>query len=136
MYKLSFIIVSIFLAACTESPNNIVTINTPADTTGKNDRTVILTDRTGKKWDITYAYNHYNMDPSQFYYDLGPNAFIPVQNPKFFTPGDPGFPTSTNTNVVIGLNYRGEQRAYPLYILKSHEVVNDDFSGVPVAVVY
>jgi len=135
MYKLLSIIIAIFISACSESPTNIVTVNTPPNDT-TDDKIVVLTDRTGKKWDISYAFNHYQMDPSQFYYGLGPNAITPIQNPKFFNSGDQGRPTNTNNNVVIGVNYRGEQRAYPLYVLKSHEIVNDDFSGVPVAVVY
>lgn len=76
------------------------------------------------------------MDPSQFYYGLGPDAIQPIQNPKFFNADDQGRPINTNANVFIGLNFQGEQRAYPLYVLKSHEVVNDEVNGVPIAVVY
>ena len=133
MYKL-LILAFLFAASCTEVTENGLTENPLPDSTIEKE--VILTDRTGKKWDISYAYNHYKMDPTQFYYGLGPNAIKPIQNPEFYSPGEPGMPVNSNTNVVIGVNYQGEQRAYPLYVLKSHEVVNDKFNGVPVAVVY
>ena len=135
MNKLLFIITIILISTCSESPKNFITSKSPPDDLS-DDKIVVLTDRTGKRWDISYAFNYYDMDPSQFYYGLGPNAITPIQNPKFFNSGDQGRPTNTNNNVVIGVNYRDEQRAYPLYALKSHEIVNDDFSGVPVAVVY
>lgn len=37
---------------------------------------------------------------------------------------------------VIGLELRGEARAYPLRVLNWHEVVNDTLGGIPVAVSY
>ena len=133
MYNILFLFIVTIVVSCTETAENVI-VSTPQDTTV--DKVVVITDRTGRKWDISYAFNHYKMDPSQFYYGLGPNAITPIQNPKFFNSGDQGRPTNTNNNVVIGVNFRGEQRAYPLYVSKSHEIVNDDFSGVPVTIVY
>jgi hypothetical protein len=37
---------------------------------------------------------------------------------------------------VVGLDVDGEARAYPLSILRGHEIVNDDIAGRPVAVTY
>ena len=34
---------------------------------------------------------------------------------------------------VVGVAMEGEARAYPLYVLKNHQVVNDKFGEVPIA---
>ncbi len=39
-------------------------------------------------------------------------------------------------DLVIGIEIKGEARAYPLQILVHHENVNDTVGGVPVAVTY
>lgn len=41
-----------------------------------------------------------------------------------------------DNRMVIGVYLNGEIRAYPHQILDWHEIVNDDFGGTPVAVVY
>jgi len=40
------------------------------------------------------------------------------------------------TDRVAGVSINGEARAYPLWILNCHEVVNDELGGVPIAVTY
>ena len=37
---------------------------------------------------------------------------------------------------VIGVSIGGEHRAYPIYMLSSHEIVNDVVGGVPIAVTW
>ena len=39
-------------------------------------------------------------------------------------------------DLVLSLEYRGHQRAYPIRFLDRHEIVNDEFDGVPVAITY
>ena len=34
---------------------------------------------------------------------------------------------------VVGVTAQGESRAYPLYILKNHQIVNDRVGGQPIA---
>ncbi len=34
---------------------------------------------------------------------------------------------------VVGVSVEGEHRAYPLYVLKNHQVVNDRLGKVPIA---
>ena len=34
---------------------------------------------------------------------------------------------------VVGVSVDGADRAYPLYVLKNHQVVNDQLGGVPIA---
>ena len=45
-------------------------------------------------------------------------------------------PFMDDADVVIGLRINGDARAYPLFILVWHEIVNDEVGGAPVAVTY
>jgi hypothetical protein len=64
-----------------------------------------------------------------------PKDGIPsIDNPKFAEVQDSQF--VKDSDVVIGLDIDGDARAYPLFILVWHEIVNDNVGGVPVAVTY
>ncbi len=64
-----------------------------------------------------------------------PKDGIPsIDNPKFATVENSQF--ISDSDVVIGLKINGEVRAYPLFILVWHEIVNDEVGEVPVAVTY
>ncbi len=128
------IVVAIFALSCTNNDTTVVDnqYNTGNDTTKK----VILTDATGKKWDITHAVEKYGWKPGAFRYGLGVNAITPISEPGFLSPGDAGYPAASATFSVIGLELNGESRAYPLNILNGHEVVNDQFGRQYVAVTY
>ena len=52
--------------------------------------------------------------------------FTDVQNSIFMSDSD----------VVIGLEINGVSKAYPLFILVWHEIVNDKVGGTPVSVTY
>lgn len=126
----SFIVITIILlVSCKDKPTGIG----PVDVISGNENVYII-DATGKKWDVTYARQKYNMIPSQFQYGLGPYAIQPINDPSFLSPGDPGYPQNTDTFMVMGVTINGEARAYPMTILGSHEVVNDWFGNIPVAV--
>jgi len=100
------------------------------------DGRVFIVDNTGKEWDVTHAANVYGMQPERFQYGLGPNAIQPIQNPKFLNPGDPGYPADNNDMLVIGSVLNGVNRAYPINVLSSHEIVDDIFGDAYVAVAY
>ena len=64
-----------------------------------------------------------------------PKDGIPsIDDPVFAGVRDSQFMSDSDT--VIGLYINGEARAYPLFILVWHEIVNDTVGGVPVAVTY
>lgn len=64
-----------------------------------------------------------------------PEGAIPeINNPVFVTAGNVTYPH--DDDVVVGVVYNGIAKAYPLNILSWHEVVNDNFSGKPVALTY
>jgi hypothetical protein len=64
-----------------------------------------------------------------------PKDGIPsIDNPKFSGIENSQF--VSNSDIVIGLEINGDSRAYPLFILVWHEIVNDRIGGVPVAITY
>ena len=64
-----------------------------------------------------------------------PKDGIPsVDNPVFASVDNSHFMSDSDT--VIGLEINGQSRAYPLFILVWHEIVNDEVGGVPVSVTY
>ena len=121
------------LAGCTQQ-----TVTDPAapPDVGENEERIILTDRTGKEWDITYAVNKYGFDPQKFRYGLGPFAIQPLMLPPVLCPGDAGYPDDQATFLSIGINLFGVTRAYPLYLMVRHEISNELFAGNYVAVAY
>lgn len=64
-----------------------------------------------------------------------PKDGIPsIDNPVFATVSDSQF--MSNSDTVIGLEINGQAKAYPLFILVWHEIVNDKVGGLPVSVTY
>jgi len=97
---------------------------------------VFITDRTGRKWDITHAVVRYNLEKGNFNYGLGPDAIQPVNSPDFLSPQDNGYPADDSGERVIGIEIEGDARAYPITPLSRHEVVNDYVGQSHVAVTY
>ena len=64
-----------------------------------------------------------------------PKDGIPsIDNPQFADVGDSHFMSDSDT--VIGLEINGDARAYPIFILVWHEIVNDKVGDTPVSVTY
>lgn len=64
-----------------------------------------------------------------------PKDGIPsIDDPVFATVSDSQFMSDSDT--VIGLEINGEAKAYPLFILVWHEIVNDRVGDIPVSVTY
>jgi len=57
-----------------------------------------------------------------------------IRDPKFVSVEDADY--LRDQDIVIGIVRNGDARAYPLRILVWHEIVNDDFGTLPVAVTY
>ena len=102
----------------------------------QEDDKIYIVDRTNKKWDITQAVNEYNFNPNAFQFGLGPYAIRPINNPEMLSPGDAGYPSSNNANLVIGTTLNHDTRAYPLDVLSRHEIVNEKFGNRNFAVGY
>ena len=102
----------------------------------QNQDSISIIDQTGKEWDITHAVRKYGMKAENFQYGKGPYAIIPITNPTLLSPNDLGYPSNSSTFRVIGVNFNNDIRAYPLFLMKSHEIVDEIINETPVAVAY
>ena len=131
---LLFLTLSIFLINCEKPAKTTIGV---VDTTKVNPPgKITITDRTGKVWDVTHAVKVYGFSLGNFRFGLGVNAIPPILNPKFISPGEAGYPSTTETFEVIGLVFDREARAYPLHILSGHEVVDEQIGASYLAVTY
>lgn len=62
------------------------------------------------------------------------NCIPSIDQPKFLAAGDSG--TTADEDLVMAVELGGEKRAYPIYILNSHEVVNDAIGELAFAVTW
>ena len=127
------LVMTISITTCCSTGNNA---GSPDNGNDDNGDQIFITDRTGKKWDVTHAVENYGFDINNFQYGLGPFAITPINNPEMLSDRDSGYPSDNSTEAVIGLNIEGDTRAYSIRILSRHEVVNDRVGGKDVAVVY
>ena len=58
------------------------------------------------------------------------DAKLALVRPSFIGAAEVNLPAGVS---VVGVSANGEHRAYPLYVLKNHQVVNDQLGGVPIA---
>ncbi len=63
-----------------------------------------------------------------------PDGIPPIDDPKFLAPDEVTF--LEDQEPLIAVDVSGVQKAYPLRIMMWHEIVNDEFDGVPVVVTY
>ena len=64
-----------------------------------------------------------------------PKDGIPsIDDPAFVGVSDSGF--MSDSDVVVGVRVNGEAKAYPLFILVWHEIVNDNIGDLPISVTY
>jgi len=97
---------------------------------------IFIVDKTGLPWNVTHAVNEYGFNAAQFQFGLGPFAILPILDPKMLDPGESGYPGGFESFRVIGANLNGDIRAYPLSVLSRHEVADENFDSVHVAVAY
>ncbi len=58
------------------------------------------------------------------------DAKLALVRPTFVTSAQAGLASGVS---VVGVSLGGIHRAYPLYVLKNHQIVNDTLGGVPIA---
>jgi hypothetical protein len=134
-YTLMVLFLSLTLYNC-ESTTFSSTRNDSAPPVIDEEEKIYIVDRTGKQWDITHAVRFFNFEANKFQSGSGPFAIKPILDPKMLSPGDPGYPApdAKIPNQVIGTTIKGESRAYPLEFLELHEIANDSFGNIHVAV--
>ena len=64
-----------------------------------------------------------------------PDGIPPIENPKFVSVKDAD-DFLNNNDIVFGIVYGNEIKAYPQKILVWHEIVNDEFNGEKISVTY
>jgi hypothetical protein len=102
----------------------------------RTDGKVLIEDNTGKRWDVTHAEAKYGMEPAEFQFGLGPFAIKPILNPKMLSPGDPGYPFDNETFLVLATQINNDSRAYSIRVMSYHEIADEKFADVHVAVAY
>lgn len=75
------------------------------------------------------------LDPNQFHYGLGREFFPALLAPKFTSVAETDR-WLTDDSFVLGLQVGQEVKAYPLDLLREHEVVNDTVGGEPIFAAY
>ena len=119
-------------SGCTTDP----LVSPPAEVVNGDDGRIFIVDLTGKKWDVTHAVEHYGFVAEEFQHGAGPKAIPPIDNPAMLSPGDRGYPSDTDISLVIGAIMGDDARAYSIRDLNPHEVVNESFGDVHVAVAW
>ena len=66
---------------------------------------------------------------------LEPDAIPAIRNPQFVS-GAAADSQMSPEEPVLGLEYKGEYRAYSLWQLDHHEIVNDFIGDTPIAVTW
>jgi hypothetical protein len=102
----------------------------------RNGDQIFIRDNTGKDWNVTHAVNEYGFIPENFQFGLGPFAITPILNPRMVKEGEVGYPGDNDESLVIGTTLNGDTRAYPLNVLSRHEVADENFGSIHVAVAY
>lgn len=77
-----------------------------------------------------------------FQYGIGRDTIPSIDKPVYVDPDDPRLIDKWNRYTrghidqlkVIGVERNGIARAYPIALLNGHELVNDDFGGIPVTI--
>ena len=121
----------LFSFACTTAPEGVTQPNVE-----EGDGRFIIVDRTGKRWDVSHAFQKYQMNPNEFQFGVGPNAIRPILSPRHFEPGQSGYPADHSTFLILGTTLEDETRAYSIDKLSFHEIADEKFGDVHVAVAY
>ena len=61
-------------------------------------------------------------------------GFVPLDNPSFLAALEAGY--LGDEELVLGVEWAGEIRAYPVRMLRFHHIVNDTVEGEPLLVTY
>lgn len=76
------------------------------------------------------------MEPSKFQFGLGPNAIRPILTPKMLSPGDTDYPDDEADFLVLGTTLNDGTRSYSIIDLTRHEIADEKFGNLHVAVAY
>jgi hypothetical protein len=74
-------------------------------------------------------------DPKEYFFDqlLPFDAIRPVYDPEFVPAGEAPLDPD---ELILGVAWDGEAKAYPITVLRSREMVNDELAGIPTLVTW
>jgi hypothetical protein len=75
---------------------------------------------------------HGVFDGDTMYTVIPPDAIPAIMEPDFLT-GEEAARQMLPDEPVIGINIGGETKAYSMWQLDAHEIVNDSIAGIPIA---
>ena len=113
-------------ANISESPTNLSNISAESGVTDTDNIESVIMETDGLKHLIPLDKIRGGGPPKDGIPSIDNPVFANVDNSQFMS----------NSDTVIGLEIDGEAKAYPLFILVWHEIVNDEIGGVPVSVTY
>ena len=72
----------------------------------------------------------------EFQFGLGPNAIRPILEPKHIGVDEAGYPSDDANFILLGAKVKYWARAYSINVMAIHEVVDEVFGDVYVAVAF
>lgn len=64
---------------------------------------------------------------------LSRDSILPIYDPEFVPAGEANY---SDDELVMGVAIDGEAKAYPVALLNSREMVNDELTGIPILVTW
>lgn len=64
----------------------------------------------------------------------GRHEYVPLENPAFISAAQATY--LADDELVLGLSFAGEERAYPLRLMTWHHIANDTVGQRPIAVTF
>ncbi len=74
-----------------------------------------------------------DVDTSEFFQLIEPDDISPIYSPSIGLPAEVDL---EDDDLVMGVSLGGEARAYPIRVLRSREMVNDELGGAPILVTW
>ena len=109
------------VVGCSQQAQNTELTSTPTSTASDNSGT---TDQ-----DLQIAPDQSSAGARQ-----GGSAFVPLDNPDFLAVDEAGY--LGDDELILGVEWADEARAYPLRMLRYHHIVNDTVDGKPFLITY
>lgn len=134
-----FVIASVLLAACSSNtveapPSN----NDEVSSTDRNDNTTIQPTSQSLEFTQNYKMNEIvDRDYSKYQIItlLPPDAIPAIDDPVFLSTEEAGDEYAPD-ELVIGVEFNGDARAYSINYLSRHEIVNDTVGGIKLSVTW
>lgn len=124
MWRHFFFLLAFLLSSCTAAAGPTPPTPTRDPARQPAPPAPVPTAGTNARVEVVDGYPRYGMS-------LGFDAITPIYEPQFAPAAEAQL---DGEELVIGVAWGGEAKAYPIYVLRTRELVNDELAGVPVLV--